>query len=92
MKLKESEEIKGEYFFTDSHATGLKRFFIPISKRDQGIRSILTNKRLIFITKRGEEHYPLSKITAVSLEKSYKRSNINGVSLFALIPNFSFFT
>lgn len=85
MKLKEQEKIVGEYSFINKQVARYRFFFINRGKQDLGIRSILTNKRVIFISKDGEEHYPLSKITSVSIEKTLKRSNIYSIVIFALI-------
>ncbi len=78
MKLKEGEEILKDYYF--------------IKNKQKFTRGILTNKRLIFITKtsmdnESEENYPLSKITSVKTEKETNdfRSKVLGFSVILLV-------
>ncbi len=78
MKLKKDEEILKDYYFSQTKETYIK--------------GILTNKRLIFITKdsrdnQNEENYPLSKLTSVRTEKDTNdfRSKVLGFSITAMI-------
>lgn len=78
MKLKEGEEILKEYYFSKTKETFNK--------------GILTNKRLICISKNSrdnhsEENYPLSKLTSVRTEKETNafRSKVLGFSVIAML-------
>ena len=78
MRLKEGEEILKEYYFSKSKETYNK--------------GILTNKRLICISKNSrdnesEENYPLSKLTSVRTEKEKNafRSKVLGFSVIAML-------
>jgi hypothetical protein len=78
MKLKEGEESLKEYYFTRTKETFSK--------------GILTNKRLIFISKNSrdnesEENYPLSKLTSVRTEKEKNafRSKVLGFSVIGML-------
>ena len=73
MKLKENENIIAEYTFG--------------ADRNQNIRSILTSNRLVFINNESEEHYPLSKITSVKIDKKENgfRSKILGFAILIAI-------
>ena len=77
MKLKEGEEILKEYYFSQTKGTYSK--------------GVLTNKRLIFISKNSrdnesEENYPLSKLTSVRTEKETNdfRSKVLGFSIITM--------
>ncbi len=72
MKLKEGETIIAEYDFGQvKRETGIRRLLLPVNKTTGiGIKSILTTNRLIFLSGSSEEHYPLSKITALKIEQS----------------------
>jgi len=78
MRLKEGVEILKEYYFSKSKETYNK--------------GILTNKRLICISKNSrdnesEENYPLSKLTSVRTEKEKNafRSKVLGFSVIAML-------
>ena len=78
MKLKEGEEILKEYYFSRIKETFNK--------------GVLTNKRLIFISKNSRdnesvENYPLSKLTSVRTEKekSAFRSKVLGFSIIGIL-------
>ena len=77
MKLKEGEEILKEYYFSQTKGTYSK--------------GVLTNKRLIFISKNSrdnesEENYPISKLTSVRTEKETNdfRSKVLGFSIITM--------
>ncbi len=78
MKLKEGEEILKEYYFNKT--------------KDTYNKGILTNKRLICISKTSrdnetEENYPLSKLTSVRTEKEKNtfRSKVLGFSVIGML-------
>ena len=78
MKLKEGEEIIKEYYFSRA--------------KDTFNKGILTNSRLVCISKtsednQSEENYPLSKLTSVRTEKERNgfRSKVLGFSIIAML-------
>ena len=77
MKLKENESIISDYIFYKED-------------KEQQIKSILTNRRLIFLSGDTEENYPLSKITSVKIEKEKSdfRTKVLGFSIIVFIALF----
>jgi Flp pilus assembly protein TadB len=78
MKLKEGEEVLTEYYFNQT--------------KDTFQKGILTNNRLVYISKtskdhQSEENYPLSKLTSVRVEKVRNgfRSKVLGFSIVAML-------
>jgi hypothetical protein len=73
MKLKSDEEILKEYYFSKD--------------KNSFNKSILTNRRIVFITNNSEENYPLSKVTSVKTDKTTNsfRSKVLGFSVIATI-------
>ena len=78
MKLKEGEEVLTEYYFNRT--------------KDTFQKGILTNNRLICITKaskdhQSEENFPLSKLTSVRVDKVRNgfRSKVLGFSIVAML-------
>lgn len=78
MKLKEGEEILKEYYFSQT--------------KDTYNKGVLTNKRLICISKTSrdnetEENYPLSKLTSVRIEKEKNtfRSKVLGFAIIGML-------
>ncbi|WBU90299.1 hypothetical protein [Cellulophaga omnivescoria] len=78
MKLKEGEKIIKEYYFSRT--------------KDTFNKGILTNSRLVFISKtskdnQSEENYPLSKLTSVRTEKERNgfRSKVLGFAIIGMV-------